>query len=115
MTGPATPPALSVRAVSAATRRQVVLTGASGALGSALLAACGAGGPSSAKTSAALPAEMQWMGWSMMQEFLVPAYEEAARAFSAKQPTSNSSPPARRPTSPICTGSSTCATSVRPA
>ena len=96
MTGPATaaaaatttPLASPLRPATAATRRQVVLTGAGAALGGALLAACGAGGPSSAKTSTALPAEMQWMGWSMMQEFLVPAYEESAKAFSTKQPTS---------------------------
>jgi multiple sugar transport system substrate-binding protein len=70
------------------TRRQVLKAGAAGPVAGALLAACGLQGNSPSKANAALPAELTWMGWSMSQEFLLPAYEEAARAFSAKQPSS---------------------------
>lgn len=66
------------------TRRTVL--GAS--MGGALLAACGGQAAEGPAKPATLPAEMSWMGWSMAQEFLVPAYEEAAKAFSAKQPSS---------------------------
>jgi multiple sugar transport system substrate-binding protein len=75
---------------SALSRRRVLALSASAAVSGPILAACGgaAGSSGSGKTGATLPAEMSWMGWSMTQEFLVPAYEEAAKAFSAKQPTS---------------------------
>src|SRR5688572_16186682 len=76
------------------TRRQIVVAGTAGAAGSVsgvLLAACGVGGESPGagnKQAAALPAELTWMGWSMNQEFLVPAYEEAARLFANKHSAS---------------------------
>ncbi|HET7768029.1 MAG TPA: sugar ABC transporter substrate-binding protein [Chloroflexota bacterium] len=65
------------------TRRALIRT--TPALG--ILAACGTGAQQPIKATE-LPAEMSWMGWSMSQEFLVPAYEEAAKAFSAKHPAS---------------------------
>ncbi|MDQ3702064.1 MAG: sugar ABC transporter substrate-binding protein [Chloroflexota bacterium] len=52
------------------------------------LAACAgfrdAATPSSSAGSGTLPAELSWMGWSMEQEFLTPAYEEAAAGFATK-------------------------------
>ncbi len=72
-------------------RRQVLARTAAGLATGALLAACSSGGgdaPGAGKPGATLPAEMTWMGWSMGQEFQIPAYEEAARAFTAKQPAS---------------------------
>jgi len=86
MCNPGHPVAPSV----AVSRRRLLAAAPAVAGAGGVLAACaGTGGSSgSSKSSAALPAEMSWMGWSMTQEFLVPAYEEAAQAFSAKQPTS---------------------------
>jgi multiple sugar transport system substrate-binding protein len=73
------------------TRRALVTaTGqaAGAAAGSAVLAACGGQQTDGPAKPAALPAEMSYMGWSMAQENLVPAYEEATKAFASKQPSS---------------------------
>jgi multiple sugar transport system substrate-binding protein len=72
-------------------RTRRALAGLGLAAGGVVAAACGgSGGASRAGGSAAasLPAELTWMGWSMGQEFLQPAYEEAAGGFAAKQPAS---------------------------
>jgi multiple sugar transport system substrate-binding protein len=69
--------------------------GAAGSVSGVLLAACGAGGDApgaGSKQAASLPAELTWMGWSMNQEFLVPAYEEGAKLFASKHPTSKLTP-----------------------
>ncbi|HEU5318623.1 MAG TPA: sugar ABC transporter substrate-binding protein [Chloroflexota bacterium] len=70
-----------------ATRRRVLAAAMVGACPP--LAACGAAaGQSSPTRGASLPAELTWMGWSMDQEFLLPAYEEAASGFAAKHASS---------------------------
>ncbi|MGH2367039.1 MAG: extracellular solute-binding protein, partial [Chloroflexota bacterium] len=76
------------------TRRRLSQIAAGGAAGTAI-AACdvtGGGSPESqpgpTSASAKLPAEMTWMGWSMGQEFLLPAYEETAAGFGEQHPES---------------------------
>ncbi|HEV2126512.1 MAG TPA: sugar ABC transporter substrate-binding protein [Chloroflexota bacterium] len=72
------------------TRRNAITSGAMTVAGVSVIgAACGPGtSPAAPQAAKTLPAEITWMGWSMGQEFLLPAYEEAANSFSEKHPDS---------------------------
>jgi multiple sugar transport system substrate-binding protein len=69
-----------------ARRNVLACAGGAGIAGAAALtAACGGSGSERGGGTgvAGLPPELSWMGWSMGQEYLLPAYEEAAGGFAA--------------------------------